>query len=111
MAAAPRFRPVFTAPADSYDRFMGKFSGPLAPLFCDFAGVEAAMRVLDVGCGPGRHSNELARRGIHAHGVDISAQFIDVGATARFIRLVVNSMYSSSKTLRIDELWLGSSYA
>jgi len=39
------------------------------------------------------------------------AQFIDVGATARFVRLVVNSMYSSSKTLRIDELWLGSSYA
>jgi len=39
------------------------------------------------------------------------AQFIDVGATARFIRLVVNSMYSSSKTLRIDELWLGSAYA
>jgi alpha-L-fucosidase len=39
------------------------------------------------------------------------AQFIDVGATARFIRLEVDSMYSSSKTLRIDELWLGSAYA
>ena len=39
------------------------------------------------------------------------AQFIDIGATARYVRLVVNSMYSSSKTLRIDELWLGSSYA
>jgi len=39
------------------------------------------------------------------------AQFIDIGASARFIRLVVNSMYSSSKTLRIDELWLGSAYA
>ena len=62
MAAAPRFRPVFTAPADSYDRFMGKFSGPLAPLFCDFAGVEAAMRVLDVGCGPGALVAELVRR-------------------------------------------------
>ena len=39
------------------------------------------------------------------------AQYIDVGANARFIRLVVNSMYSSSKTLRIDELWLANSYA
>ena len=39
------------------------------------------------------------------------AQYIDVGASARFIRLVVNSMYSSSKTLRIDELWLANSYA
>jgi alpha-L-fucosidase len=38
------------------------------------------------------------------------AQFIDVGATARYVRLVVNSMYSSTKTLRIDELWLGNAY-
>src|SRR5688500_8239129 len=35
-------------------------------------------RVLDVGCGPGRHAHELARRGIEAHGVDISQRFIDV---------------------------------
>ena len=62
MAGAPRFRRVFTAPADAYDRFMGKFSGPLAPLFCDFAGVAAGQRVLDVGCGPGALVAELVRR-------------------------------------------------
>jgi len=62
MATAPRFHSVFTGPADSYDRFMGKYSGPLAPLFCDFAGVQAAMRVLDVGCGPGALVAELVRR-------------------------------------------------
>jgi alpha-L-fucosidase len=39
------------------------------------------------------------------------AQFIDVGATARYVRLVAGSMYSSSSTLRIDELWLGGAYA
>ena len=40
------------------------------------------------------------------------AQFIDVGATARYIRLEVDSLYSgTSKSLRIDELWLGSAYA
>ena len=38
-------------------------------------------RVLDVGCGPGRHSHELARRGFIAHGVDISSRFVDL-ATA-----------------------------
>ena len=42
--------------------------------------LEPGMRVLDVGCGPGRHSNELARRGIAAHGIDISARFIELAS-------------------------------
>ncbi|MEQ1701161.1 MAG: class I SAM-dependent methyltransferase [Ilumatobacteraceae bacterium] len=36
------------------------------------------MRVLDVGCGPGRHSYELARRGLIVHGIDISERFIEL---------------------------------
>ena len=35
-------------------------------------------RVLDVGCGPGRHAHELARRGVLVHGIDISQEFIDI---------------------------------
>ncbi len=42
----------------------------------DELGLEAGMRVLDVGCGPGRHAHELARRGIVVHGVDISERFV-----------------------------------
>jgi SAM-dependent methyltransferase len=38
--------------ADSYSRFMVRFSEPLAPLFADLVPV-AKGRVLDVGCGPG----------------------------------------------------------
>ena len=38
-------------------------------------------RVLDVGCGPGRHAHALAARGIEVHGVDISQRFVDL-ATA-----------------------------
>ena len=53
---------MFTAAAESYDRFMGRYSGPLAPLFCDFAGVERGMRIVDVGCGPGAMTAELVRR-------------------------------------------------
>ncbi len=30
------------------------------------ARIEPGMRVLDVGCGPGRHTLELAARGVHA---------------------------------------------
>jgi hypothetical protein len=39
------------------------------------------------------------------------AQVIDVGRSARYVRLEVDSTYASSHTLRIDELWLASSYA
>lgn len=34
-------------------------------------------RVIDIGCGPGRHCNELAIRGYKAFGIDISAKFIE----------------------------------
>jgi SAM-dependent methyltransferase len=40
------------------------------------------MRVLDVGCGPGRHTHELARRGIVSHGIDISARFVELARRA-----------------------------
>ena len=39
-------------------------------------------RVLDVGCGPGRHAHELARRGIVVHGIDISHRFVDLARSA-----------------------------
>lgn len=40
--------------------------------------LEPGERVLDVGCGTGRHAHELARRGLVVHGVDISERFIEV---------------------------------
>ncbi len=42
--------------------------------------LERGMRVLDVGCGPGRHAHALAERGMTVVGVDISSSFI---ATAK----------------------------
>jgi SAM-dependent methyltransferase len=39
-------------------------------------GLAPGSRVLDLGCGPGRHSLELARRGIAAVGIDQSETFI-----------------------------------
>jgi SAM-dependent methyltransferase len=41
-------------------------------------GLEPGMRVLDVGCGPGRHSLALARRGIACVGVDRSERFVEL---------------------------------
>src|SRR3954469_17988816 len=48
----------------------------------DALGLEPGMRVLDVGCGPGRHSLALARRGFEAVGVDHSAEFVRLAREA-----------------------------
>lgn len=45
---------------------------------CDALELSPGSRVLDVGCGPGRHALELARRGMHVLGVDISRTFVDL---------------------------------
>lgn len=45
-------------------------------------GLEPGMKVLDVGCGPGRHSLALSRRGISTHGVDLSQAFIELARGA-----------------------------
>ena len=50
----------------------------------------AGARVLDVGCGPGRHAHALANRGFAVVGVDISSRFVTLAAAgppgARFVR-------------------------
>jgi ubiquinone/menaquinone biosynthesis C-methylase UbiE len=52
----------FVSPAEHYDRFMGRYTVPLARALADEAGVSEAIRVLDVGCGPGGLTSELAGR-------------------------------------------------
>ncbi len=69
----------FEVGAQSYDRFMGPYSRPLAPQLVDLAGVAEGQKVLDVGCGPGALTAELvARAGAGAvAAVDPSRAFVD----------------------------------
>jgi SAM-dependent methyltransferase len=41
---------------------------------------EGGERILDLACGTGRHSNELARRGFSVLGVDISPDLLEIAA-------------------------------
>ena len=70
---------TFAIPGAAYDRFMGRYSTKLAPLFADFVGVGPGMRVLDVGCGPGALTAELAQRvgATHVAGLEPSPSFVD----------------------------------
>ncbi|MFZ9629026.1 MAG: class I SAM-dependent methyltransferase [Ilumatobacteraceae bacterium] len=60
-------------------------------------GLVAGASVLDVGCGPGRHAHELARRGMTVLGIDISQRFVDLAVAgapdgATFERLDARSL-------------------
>jgi SAM-dependent methyltransferase len=78
-AGAGRQEMSFDVAADAYDRFMGRYSVPLAPQLADLAGIEAGQRVLDVGCGPGALTTELVRRlgAANVEAVDPSVGFVD----------------------------------
>jgi SAM-dependent methyltransferase len=69
---------AFRVDGDAYDNFMGRYSTILAPLFADFAGVEAGTRVLDVGAGTGALTAELLARGAAVTAADPSPEFVAV---------------------------------
>src|SRR5712691_238253 len=58
------------------DKFMGRFSVRLAPLFADFAGISPGSHVLDVGAGTGALTAELLRRDATVAAMDPSPEFV-----------------------------------
>jgi SAM-dependent methyltransferase len=73
----------FAAPAEQYDRFMGRYTPTLAVALADVAGVQRGMRVLDVGCGPGGLTSELVARvgAANVAAIDPAAQFSEACRT------------------------------
>jgi SAM-dependent methyltransferase len=68
----------FDVAAESYDRFMGRYSLLLSPQMADLAGVREGQQVIDVGCGPGALTAELVTRvgPLSVAAVDPSAPFV-----------------------------------
>ena len=67
---------MFSA-SDGYERFMGRWSRRLAPLFVTFAGVTEGDRVLDVGSGTGALSAATAAiESVQVTGIERSAAYV-----------------------------------
>ena len=71
--------------ATAYERYMGRWSARLAPLFAEFVPIRDGGRVLDVGCGTGSLIQVLTEstRAAEIVGIDLARAFIQY-ARARF---------------------------
>ena len=69
--------------AAAYEAMMGRWSGRLAALFLDFAGIGDADRVLDVGCGTGSLVKSILERTQRARvvGIDPVEDYVDYSRT------------------------------
>lgn len=77
------FEPVAEHLGSAYLRYsFTKGTDQEVGFLVDALRLEAGQRVLDVGCGPGRHAHALARLGIEVVGVDISQRFVDLASGA-----------------------------
>ena len=71
-------QPKMFGDAESYERFMGRWSRIVAPRLVDFTGLPERGRTLDVGSGTGSLAFAIAERKSHAHvlGIDPSKEYV-----------------------------------
>ena len=75
------FEPVAEHLGSAYLRYsFTKGTEQEVAFLVDALGLAPGTRVLDVGCGPGRHAHALARLGCEVVGVDISERFVALAA-------------------------------
>lgn len=75
------FEPVADHLGAAYLRYsFTKGTGQEVGFLVGALGLVPGQRVLDVGCGPGRHAYALAGAGLEVVGVDISQRFVDLAS-------------------------------
>jgi SAM-dependent methyltransferase len=79
----PYFTEIGQRLGSAYLRYsFTKGSDQEAAFLLDLLRLPAGARVLDVGCGPGRHAVPLAKAGLNVTGIDVSLRFLEVAAEA-----------------------------
>lgn len=78
------FEPVADHLGGAYLRYsFTKGTAQEIAFLVDEVGLVAGSRVLDVGCGPGRHVRALGERSIEVVGVDLSWRFVSLAASSQ----------------------------
>ena len=76
------FQPVAAHLQSAYLRYsFTKGTAQEVAFLVDLLGLTETSRVLDVGCGPGRHTTALAERGVPGVGLDLSLDFLKLAAS------------------------------
>ena len=77
----PFFGPIGDYLGESYLRYsFTKGTKQEVSFLLDLLNLPEGARLLDVGCGPGRHTIPLAQAGLSVTGVDVSRRFLDIAA-------------------------------
>ena len=76
------FEPIAEHLSDAYLRYSFTY-GTKNEVEClmELLDLKEGDSLLDVGCGPGRHSNLFAEKGLNVTGIDISKEFIRIADT------------------------------
>ena len=79
----PFFDPVAEHLGEAYLRYsFTKGTTQEAKFLLELLHLKKGKRILDVGCGPGRHAVAFARAGLAVTGIDISGRFLELAAKA-----------------------------
>jgi SAM-dependent methyltransferase len=77
----PFFEDVGNTLGEAYLRYsFTKGTGQEVAFLLDLLALPKGARLLDVGCGPGRHAVEFAKAGLEVVGVDVSRRFLEIAA-------------------------------
>jgi SAM-dependent methyltransferase len=101
----PYFEAVGDVLGTSYLRYsFTKGTDQEVAFLLDLLKLPAGARLLDVGCGPGRHSVPLAKAGLAVTGVDVSRRFLDIAAeSARAAGVGASFFHVDARQMPFDD--------